>query len=75
MFYEGEILLGQSEDGNARQVDFLTARELQEQVERSLEAIDIDDERGFALAPIDPVRHFKIQLARHESPLAQATHV
>src|ERR1051326_472451 len=40
-----EILVGERENGNLGQVDLLLAREDQQQVERPLEALHVDDER------------------------------
>ena len=50
---EGEILLGKLQNRNARKIDLLPPRELQQQVERPLEALDIDRERRFVERPID----------------------
>ena len=45
---EQQILLGQRENGNARQVDPLPSSKLQQQVKRAFETIEIDGERGLA---------------------------
>ena len=50
---EGEILVGELEDRNSRQVDLLAARKLKQQVERPLEPVDIDVERRFARATVE----------------------
>ena len=42
---EGQVLLGQLQDRDLAQVDLLGARQRQQQVERPLEAVDIDDQR------------------------------
>ncbi len=42
---ELEILLGQRQNGNLRQIDLVMAGKFQQQVEWSFEAIDIDDQR------------------------------
>ena len=47
-FDEEQILLGQREDGNARQIDPLPSGKLQQQVKRTFETIEIDGERGLA---------------------------
>lgn len=39
---EFEILLGQGQHGNGRQIDLLTAGEIEQQIERAFIAIDID---------------------------------
>ena len=45
---EVQILLDQRQDRNARQIDLLVARKMQQQVERPFEAGDIDDQRRVA---------------------------
>ena len=45
---EAQILLRQREDGDARQIDPLAPGELQQQVERAFEAIEVDGESGLA---------------------------
>ena len=57
---EGEILVGEFEDRNAHEIDLLAARELQQQVERTFEAVDIDLERGLSSRAVD----FEIILVR-----------
>ena len=42
---EAEILVGQRQDGNLGKVDLLRARQRQQQIERTLIAGDVDDER------------------------------
>ena len=42
---EDQILLGQRQDGNPRQINLVMAREFEQQVERTFEAADIDDQR------------------------------
>ena len=57
---EGEILVGEFEDRNADEIDLLAARELQQQVERTFEAVEIDLERGLSGPAVD----FEIILER-----------
>ena len=45
---EDQILLGERQDRNAREIDLLVARKVQQQVERPFEAGDIDDQRRIA---------------------------
>ncbi len=45
---EAQILLGQRQDGDARQVDPLPSGKLQQQVKRAFETVEIDGERGLA---------------------------
>ena len=42
---EGEILVGERQDRNLREIDLLLAREREQQIERALEALDVDDQR------------------------------
>ena len=42
---EGQVLLGELQDRDAAQVDLLGAGERQQQVERTLEAVDVDHQR------------------------------
>ena len=66
---EGEILLGERQHRNARQIDLLAARELEQEVERPLEAVEIDSEGGLAFGPVD-LKLVKWNAdAGHESPL------
>ena len=44
---EGQILLDERQNRNLGEVDFLRARQRQQQIERALKAVDVDDE-GFA---------------------------
>src|SRR5580692_3135608 len=44
-FDEGEVLVGQREDGDFGQVDFLLAREREQEIERALKTLDVDDQR------------------------------
>ena len=57
---ESEILVGEFEDRNADEIDLLAARELQQQVERTFEAVEIDLERGLT----GPAVGFEIILER-----------
>ncbi len=45
LFDEFQVLLGQLQDRDLAQIDLLRARQGQQQVERPLEAVDIDDQR------------------------------
>ena len=45
---EQQILFGERENGNARQVDPLPSSEFQQEVERAFETIEVDGERGLA---------------------------
>ena len=40
-----EILVGQRQDGNLGEIDLLLPRQRQQQVERALIALDVDDQR------------------------------
>ena len=42
---EGEILVGERQDRNAREIDLLVAGERQQEIERAFEAVDVDHER------------------------------
>jgi hypothetical protein len=55
LFDEYQILPRQLQHGNLRQVDLLVARQVQQQVERSLEAVHVDDERRFGGRALRPV--------------------
>ena len=48
VFDKDEILLGERQDGDSRQIDLLVARKVQEQIERTFETGDIDDQRRIA---------------------------
>ncbi len=67
---EGEVLLGERQHRNARQVDLLAAGELEQEVERPLEAVEIDREGGLALGPVDLKLVILNADAGHESPLS-----
>ena len=45
---EGEILLGERQDRDPREVELLAAGEVQQEIERAFIAVDVDHERGFA---------------------------
>src|SRR5947208_2229355 len=45
---EGEILVGKLQDGDAREVDLLPPRQLQQQIARAFETLDIEGERRLA---------------------------
>ncbi len=65
---EEEILLGERQDGDAGQVDLLPPGELQQQVERTLEPVEIDREGGLAARPVGLEIAAKRRLCGHESP-------
>ena len=44
-----QVLVGQRENGNLGEVDLLLPRQRQQQVERALVALDVDDQRRLAL--------------------------
>ena len=50
LFDEGEILIGQRQDRDFREIDLLLARERQQKVERTFKTLDVDDERGLVRA-------------------------
>ena len=56
---EGEILVGQRQDGDLREVDLLLARERQQQIERALEALDVDDQRRLVGGELGRQRGFE----------------
>ena len=49
---EGEVLLGERQDRDAVEIDLLPAGEFEQQVERSLEPVDVDAQRRFAVGPL-----------------------
>src|SRR5215216_4946268 len=62
---EGEILVGQRQDGDLRQIDLLLPRQHQQKVERPLKSLDVDDQ-GRLAAVLDWGRILKIQFfCRH----------
>ena len=64
-FDEFEILLGEGEDGDFLQIDLLPPGEVEKQVERPLEPVDIDDEG--AAAPIFVGLQLKFQFQKGRS--------
>ncbi len=46
---EDEVLVGQRQDGNLGEIDLLLPRQRQQQIERALIALDIDDQRGLVV--------------------------
>src|SRR6202030_2910733 len=44
-FDESEILVGQRQDGDFGQIDFLLAREREQKIERALKTLDVDHQR------------------------------
>ena len=62
---EGQILVGERQDRNLRQIDFLLARKHQQQVERAFEAFHIDDHGRFGGATVGADRGVKL-LAAHD---------
>ena len=53
---EGEILVGKRQDRNLREVDLVVARQFEQQIERALEAADIDDQRLLLSPPLPRAR-------------------
>ena len=49
---EGEVLVGQRQDRDLGQIDLLLARERQQQIERTLETLDVDDQRRLVGRPL-----------------------
>ena len=73
---EQQILLGERQDGDAGEIDLLPARELEQQVERALEPVEVDRERGLVARPVG-LEIAAERRSAHESPpmtilLAQA---
>ena len=56
---EDEILIGQRQDGNLGEIDLLLPRQRQQQVERALIALDIDDQRRLAIGDFGGPSGFK----------------
>ncbi len=48
---KSEILLGEREDRNAGEIDLLPAGELEQEIERTFESVEIDGERGVVGRP------------------------
>src|SRR5262249_580149 len=72
-FDEREVLVGEREDGNLREVDFLLAREDEQQVERSLETFHVDDERRLVGGALRRDLGIKAELFfAHERPASSA---
>ena len=44
-FDEGEVLVGQRQDGNLGEIDLLLPRQRQQKIERAFEALDVDHQR------------------------------
>ena len=65
---EQQILLGERKDGDAGEIDLLPPGELQQQVERTLEPVEIDGERWLAARPVGLEIAAKRRLSGHESP-------
>ncbi|MNX96116.1 hypothetical protein D3C86_1284180 [compost metagenome] len=51
-FHELQILFGERQHRNARQIDLLRARKMQEKIERAFETRDIDDQPGLTRQPL-----------------------
>ena len=51
-----EILVGQRQDRNLRQIDLLLTRQRQQQIERAFEAFDVDDQRRLVGAALGAIR-------------------
>ena len=56
---EDEILIGQRQDGNLGEIDLLLPRQRQQQVERALIALDVDDQRRLAIGDFGGTSGFK----------------
>ena len=54
----GEILLGEVEDGNLGQVDFLGSRQDEKQVERAFEAVELKEQNVGLVFRLKPLRRF-----------------
>ena len=52
---EGEVLVGQFEDRDAREVDLLLARQGEQKVDRAFIPVEVEDEAGFAHPQAPPV--------------------
>ena len=65
---EGEILVGERQDRDLREIDLLLARERQQQIERAFEALDIDDQRLLVGGEIGRKRSFRSSSAIMRSP-------
>jgi hypothetical protein len=50
---EGEILLGERQDRDAGDVDLLARASVEQQIERPLEAVDVDDQRRLGVAAVE----------------------
>ena len=67
---EPQVLLDQRQNGDARKVDLLPPGKLQQQVQRTLEAVEIDRERLFAGCQLGVEIDWNRFRLRHESPLS-----
>ena len=47
-----EVLVGERQDGNLGEIDLLLARQREQKVERTFEALDVDDERRLVVAAL-----------------------
>ena len=56
---EHQILVGQRQNGNLGEIDLLLPRQRQQQVERALIALDIDDQRRLAVGELGGPSGFK----------------
>ena len=65
---EDEILLGQRQDRDLGEIDLLLAGERQQQVERALEALDVDQQRRLVGAALGAVRFRMLRLRSSGAP-------
>ncbi len=56
---EHQVLIRQRQDGDLGEIDFLLARQREQQVERALIALDIDDQRGLVVGEFGRPAGFK----------------
>jgi hypothetical protein len=56
---ENQILIGQRQDRNLGEIDLLLPRQRQQQIERALIALDIDDQRRLAIREFGGPSGFK----------------
>jgi hypothetical protein len=64
-FDESEILIGKREDRDAGEIDLLLAGKRQQQVQRPLESVDIDDQRRLIRGPLDCFVQKLVRIAGH----------
>src|SRR5262249_57276131 len=66
---ESEILVGQRQDRDFGEVDFLLARERKQKIERALESLDVDHERRFLARPLGHKIALQLDVVGHEIAL------